>query len=135
MGPNAGRVVNSGERAGISYLTGNMSRVQRAFATAPRGVEIAPAVILELMEENPYRPPVDSQRIWGTPIWHWVALGAALGLGVVITVAIAAVIAFFNLERFVDIRENPRHWDEVKAREDAERQQERRAAADFQDVG
>ena len=74
------------------------------------------------MDENPYKAPADAVRGKAFHLWRALALGGAIGCAVAIIAVVAAMIA---VPFFVDMRENPRHWDEVHAREKAKQAAEK----------
>jgi hypothetical protein len=76
------------------------------------------------MDENPYKAPEDGSFTHRLPILRVVALSSGIGCGLVF---LALVVAFFTFPLFVDIRENPRYWDELHARQKAEREAEKAA--------
>ena len=68
------------------------------------------------MEANPYRAPVDGSndpQAMRTKAVLPLGAGAAIGILLVVTLAIAAVTA---IQR-IDIRENGPYWDEIERRE------------------
>jgi len=54
-------------------------------------------------------------------LWAPVALGLVVACGASMALAITAIVVLAVALLTVDFRENPRHWDEVLAREKATR--------------
>ncbi len=76
------------------------------------------------MDENPYKAPDDGNSAPRLTILKWIAMSSGIGCGLVF---LALVVGFFAFPFFVDIRENPRYWDELHARQKAEREAEKAA--------
>ena len=85
---------------------------------------------MAFMDENPYQAPCDGQRIQNTRKFSPIAWGFAFGCMAGVGLIIAAVVALMYAYSKLDLRENPRAWDEVHARQEAEKQRGQRATAD-----
>lgn len=73
------------------------------------------------MDENPYKPPVTGSASAEPQSGKPFALGIVTGCAVSAVMAVVGIAAIGVAVSRVDIRENPRHWDEVRAREKARR--------------